>query len=67
MIEYRAKKGISDKLIDYSFSDANRVAKEIAKAENVKFISSQRRYFLCLVLLGAWGYGRWIGNVSFYS
>ncbi len=31
--------GIRDKLVDYSFSDANRVAKEIAKAENVKFIS----------------------------
>ena len=33
--------GIRDKLVDYSFNDATKVAKEIAKAENVKFISSE--------------------------
>ena len=33
--------GIRDKLVDYSFSDATKVAKEIAKPENVEFIASE--------------------------
>jgi hypothetical protein len=33
--------GIRDSLVDYSYMDANRIAKEIGKVENVEFIASE--------------------------